>query len=54
MPLVRECAHDDCSVLTMGEYCLEHEQEMEALDAPLADEAAALAAQEQESSVLVD
>ena len=39
MPLVRKCARDDCSVLTMGEYCLEHELQMEGLDAPLTSEA---------------
>lgn len=26
MPLVHECAEEGCSVLTMGLYCLEHEQ----------------------------
>lgn len=25
MPMVRECAHDECMTLTMGRYCLEHE-----------------------------
>lgn len=25
MPMVRECAHDECATLTMGRYCLEHE-----------------------------
>ena len=25
MPMVRECAHEDCFTLTMGQYCLEHE-----------------------------
>jgi hypothetical protein len=26
MALVHECAAPDCRVLTMGDYCLEHEQ----------------------------
>jgi hypothetical protein len=54
MPLVHECARDDCRVLTMGEYCLEHELEIEALDAPLTTEAASAAAEDGESPALVD
>jgi hypothetical protein len=26
MPLVHECAHEGCDVLTMSVYCLEHER----------------------------
>ncbi|HZQ81420.1 MAG TPA: hypothetical protein VFB25_05555 [Gaiellaceae bacterium] len=26
MPLVHECAHEGCHILTMSLYCLEHEQ----------------------------
>jgi hypothetical protein len=26
MPLVHECAHEGCHVLTMGPYCLDHER----------------------------
>jgi hypothetical protein len=29
MSMVHECAHEDCVVLTMGEFCLEHEREPE-------------------------
>ena len=25
MPIVHECAEPDCPILTMGEYCVEHE-----------------------------
>ena len=25
MPLVHQCAHDGCVILTMGEFCIEHE-----------------------------
>jgi hypothetical protein len=25
MPMVHACARDDCHVLTMGRFCLEHE-----------------------------
>jgi hypothetical protein len=25
MPLVHECAHEGCHILTMSLYCLEHE-----------------------------
>jgi hypothetical protein len=27
MPIVHECAEPDCPILTMGEYCIEHEAE---------------------------
>jgi predicted metal-dependent TIM-barrel fold hydrolase len=26
MPIVHECASEDCKVLTMGEFCLDHER----------------------------
>jgi len=26
MPLVHECAHEGCTLLTMSVYCLEHEE----------------------------
>jgi len=26
MPLVHPCTHDTCNVLTMGDFCLEHER----------------------------
>ena len=29
MPLVHECAHEGCGLLTMSVYCLEHEQAAE-------------------------
>jgi hypothetical protein len=29
MPMIHECAREDCRVLTMGELCLEHERELE-------------------------
>ena len=35
MPLVHECAAPDCKVLTMGEYCMEHERSE--VDASLVD-----------------
>ena len=25
MPVVHECAEPDCPILTMGEYCVDHE-----------------------------
>lgn len=25
MPIVHECAEPDCPILTMGEYCIDHE-----------------------------
>jgi hypothetical protein len=25
MPIIRPCAHRDCQILTMGEFCIEHE-----------------------------
>lgn len=38
MPIVHECTAPDCHVLTMGVYCLEHEnvEERESLIAALA------------------
>jgi hypothetical protein len=27
MSMVHECGHEDCGVLTMGEFCLDHELE---------------------------
>ena len=35
MPVVHECAREDCKTLTMGELCLEHERGDEQLDAIL-------------------
>jgi hypothetical protein len=29
MPLVHECEDDGCSALTMGKFCIEHEQGVE-------------------------
>ena len=26
MPLIKPCAHEGCEVLTMGLYCIDHEQ----------------------------
>ena len=26
MPMLRVCAHPDCSTRTLGEFCLEHEK----------------------------
>jgi hypothetical protein len=34
MALVHECAAPDCRVLTMGPYCLEHEQAEEGTRMP--------------------
>jgi hypothetical protein len=27
MPMVHRCEYEGCDVLTMGEFCVEHEQE---------------------------
>jgi hypothetical protein len=32
MPIVHECASEDCKVLTMGEFCLDHERFDERLE----------------------
>jgi hypothetical protein len=32
--MVHACAHQDCNVLTMGQLCLEHEQEQVARERP--------------------
>ncbi len=38
MPLVHECAHEGCDVLTMSVYCLEHERAADRfVDAALLD-----------------
>ena len=29
MPLIHECAYEDCHILTMSLYCLEHEPALE-------------------------
>ncbi len=44
MPLVHECAHEGCGLLTMSVYCLEHEQAAEHfVDAALLDAASSAA-----------
>ena len=35
MPIVHECASEDCKVLTMGEFCLDHERRDEQLESAL-------------------
>ncbi len=35
MPIVHECASEDCKVLTMGEFCLDHEPRDEQLESAL-------------------
>ena len=30
MPMVHPCGHQDCAVLTMGEFCVDHEQRPDA------------------------
>ena len=30
MAVVRLCSREDCKTLTMGEYCIEHERELDA------------------------
>jgi len=42
MPLVHACSWEGCNILTMGEYCLEHEQ-LEGKDDSLEDVVAAAA-----------
>lgn len=37
MPIVHECSYEDCSTLTMGSFCLEHELQLAAEEAALAD-----------------
>ena len=37
MPIVHECGYEDCSTLTMGLLCLEHELQLAAEEAALAD-----------------
>jgi hypothetical protein len=29
VPIVHACAREDCEVLTMGDFCLEHERALE-------------------------
>jgi hypothetical protein len=36
VPIVHECAREDCSTLTMGLFCLEHELQVAAEEAALA------------------
>jgi len=44
MPLVHECAHEGCHILTMSLYCVEHEQRTEgSVEAALLDAAATAA-----------
>jgi hypothetical protein len=35
MPIVHECASEDCKVLTIGEFCLDHERRDEQLESAL-------------------
>jgi len=35
MSIVHECAHEDCGVLTMGEFCVDHERAGQRLAAAL-------------------
>jgi hypothetical protein len=50
MPLVHECAHEGCHILTMSLYCLEHERAAERrVDATLLDAAAAAAGSARET-----
>lgn len=35
MPIVHECAEPECPILTMGEYCLDHEREHDASESLL-------------------
>ncbi len=45
MPLVHECAYEDCHILTMSLYCLEHEGVTDrSVDDALLEAAAAAAA----------
>ena len=37
MPIVHECGYEDCSILTMGSFCLEHELQLAAEEAALAE-----------------
>lgn len=37
MPIVHECSEPGCEILTMGEYCVEHEPVAAADDATLGD-----------------
>jgi hypothetical protein len=44
MPLVHECAHECCHILTMSLYCLEHERPTDrCVNAALLDAASAAA-----------
>ena len=43
VPLVHECAKEGCDVLTMGELCLQHEQEEQDLPTALLAVAAEVA-----------
>jgi hypothetical protein len=50
MPLVHECAHEDCHILTMSVYCLEHERPTDrCVDTALLDAASAAAVSARET-----
>ena len=37
MPIISECSEPGCEILTIGDYCIEHERERDA-DDPIARE----------------
>lgn len=41
MPMVHECAHEGCNVLTMSQFCLDHESLHDADELPVVLAAAA-------------
>jgi hypothetical protein len=38
VPIVHRCAHPDCSTLTMGEFCIDHETASAADRARISDD----------------